>query len=245
MFQAKIKADTLKQAMNVVSTLVDEAKLKINKDGLGIKAVDPAHVALVEMTLRKDAFEEYNADEQEVGIDLERLTQAMELGSGDDIISLKLDEEKSKLILNVENLTRKMPLIDTTGMTDPKVPSLNLPVKVIIETIKLDKGVKASKNVSDHVAIIVNPEGFKLKSEGDSDSVDLEEPKTNLIELVCKEQIKSLFSLDYFQKMIKSASKSDNITLLMGNDYPVKMEFEIANGNGKVIYLLAPRIEGD
>lgn len=245
MFQAKVKADIIKQAFGVVKTLVDEAKLKIKKDSITIKAVDPAHVALVEMTLEKSAFEEFNADEQEIGLDLERMEQAMDLGSGDDIIHINLDEEKSKLILKVDNITRRMPLIDTTGMTDPKVPSLNLPVKVVIETSKLDLGIKASKSVSDHIAIIVKPEGFELKSEGDSDSVDLEEPKNNLIELVCKEQIKSLFSLDYFSKMVRSASKSGNVTLLMGNDYPVKMEFDIAGGNGKVAYLLAPRIESD
>lgn len=245
MFQAKIKAEVMKQAIGVVKALVDEAKVKLSKDGIKIKALDPALVALVEMTLNKSAFEEFNADEQEIGVDLERIEHIIDLGSEDDIVSIRLDEEKSKLILNIVNITRRMPLIDTTGMSDPKTPSVILPVKIVIETAKLDIGIRASKSVSDHITIIVSPESFRLKSEGDADSVELEETKDNLIELNCKEQIKSLFSLDYFQKMIRSASKSNNITLFLGNDHPVKMEFDIAGGEGKVIYFLAPRIESD
>ena len=56
MFQAKARAEVLKEVVNVVSTLVDEAKFTVNSDGLTIKAVDPAHIAMVDLTLGKDAF---------------------------------------------------------------------------------------------------------------------------------------------------------------------------------------------
>jgi hypothetical protein len=29
----------------------------------------------------------------------------------------------------------------------------------------------------------------------------------------------------------------------LGKNYPLKMEFDIADGKGKVVYLLAPRVE--
>ena len=45
MFQAKVKSETLKGIVDVVSTLVDEAKFNVNAKGVSLKAVDPAHVA--------------------------------------------------------------------------------------------------------------------------------------------------------------------------------------------------------
>lgn len=45
MFHAKIKSETLKGIVDVVSTLVDEAKFNIVQR-VEIKAVDPAHVAM-------------------------------------------------------------------------------------------------------------------------------------------------------------------------------------------------------
>ena len=64
-----------------------------------------------------------------------------------------------------------------------------------------------------------------------------------LAELKATERAKSLFSLDYFANMVKAGRTSPGIHLNLGNDYPVKIEFDIAGGNGHVTYLLAPRIE--
>ena len=40
---------------------------------------------------------------------------------------------------------------------------------------------------------------------------------------------KSLFSIDYFSNMIKPVKGDDNITIHLGNDNPIKLEFDIAN----------------
>jgi len=99
--------------------------------------------------------------------------------------------------------------------------------------------------VSDHIALIATPDGFEILSEGDTDSVNLKLPKDMLDELVCKEKARSLFPLDYFANMIKAISTAPTVTMYMGNDYPVRLEFDIAGGKGQVKYLLAPRIESE
>jgi proliferating cell nuclear antigen len=42
--------------VDVVSTLIDEAKFKIDSNGISLKAVDPAHVAMIDLHLDKGAF---------------------------------------------------------------------------------------------------------------------------------------------------------------------------------------------
>ena len=46
MFKARIKAESLKEFIGTVGSLVDEAKLNVSEDGIQIKAVDPSHVAM-------------------------------------------------------------------------------------------------------------------------------------------------------------------------------------------------------
>jgi proliferating cell nuclear antigen len=135
--------------------------------------------------------------------------------------------------------------VDTAGMSDPKVPNLNLPAKIRVRTEELRQGIRASESVSDHIALIATPDGFEILSEGDADSVNLKLPKDMLDELVCKEKARSLFPLDYFANMIKAISTAPTVTMYMGNDYPVRLEFDIAGGKGQVKYLLAPRIESE
>jgi proliferating cell nuclear antigen len=245
MFQAKVKAETLKGIVDVVSTLVDEAKFNINSKGLALKAVDPAHVAMIDMKIEKAAFDEYEADDTELGIDLDKVKEVLRLSKSGDLISLSHDEEKNRLVIAVGNVTRRMNLVDTTGMSDPKVPNLSLPAKVAITSDEMQKGIKAAESISDHIALTATPDGFEMLSEGDTDSVSLKLAKDLLVSLECKETVRSLFPLDYFSNMIRAVPGGTVVSMSLGNDYPVKLEFTIADGKGTVSYLLAPRIESD
>ncbi|MFO7991912.1 MAG: DNA polymerase sliding clamp [Thermoplasmata archaeon] len=243
MLNAEIKTEKLKAMVEIVETIVDEVKLNIDGEGITIKAVDPAHVAMVDMSLNKDAFESYEAEETELGINLNKIDQFLNLASAGSVVKMEHVEDENRLTLQVENITRKMPLIDTAGMTDPSVPQLDLPIALKLEGKHLLKGVKASQNISDHVAITAGPDGFEIFSEEDEDNVRLSLLKDDLLELDAKEEVRSLFALDYFSNMIKSVSANTPINVELGKDYPIKMEFDYAEGDGHVRFLLAPRIE--
>ena len=245
MFQARARAEILKEVVNVVSTLVDEAKFTVNADGLTLRAVDPAHIAMVDLTLAKDAFEEFKADESEIGIDIDKLSQFLKLARGDDEVDLKHDEEKRKLKIVVGDITRHMSLIDTTGMSDPKVPNLELPATVTVRSDDLMQGIRASETVSDHIALVASPDGFEMSCEGDMDQVHWKKAKKDLGALETQGSVRSLFPLEYFSNMLKSVSSGSAVTMRLGSDYPVKMEFKIAGEKGEVRYLLAPRIESN
>lgn len=245
MFEAKLKADVLKELVDVVSTLVDEAKLNVGKDSVTVKAVDPAHVAMVDLSLDRSAFEAYKAEETELGLDMDKMKEILRLAKSGEVISVNHDEDKNRLVVSVGNTTRRMSLVDTAGMSDPKVPSLNLPAKLVVRTDELRQAIRASESVSDHIALKASPEGFEVVSEGDTDTVSHMVPKDLLEELQAKDAVRSLFPLDYFSNMVKAISSAPTVALYLGTDYPVRMEFKIAAGKGEVKYLLAPRIESD
>ena len=245
MFSAKVKSDVLKGIIDVTSPLVNEVKFNVTSKGISLRAVDPAHVAMVDLEVESKAFEEFKADNMELGIDIDKLSTIMRLSSSDDMVSLDYDEESNRLIVKIGNLVRKMGLIDTAGMPDPKMPNINLPAKVVIKASELNQGVRASEAVSDHLALTVNKDNFELYAEGDTDTVNLKLPKDLLVELNAGSKCKSLFSIDYFSNMIKSVRGEDPITILLGNDNPIRVEFNIADNKGHVTYLLAPRIESE
>ncbi|HSV42080.1 MAG TPA: proliferating cell nuclear antigen (pcna) [Methanomassiliicoccales archaeon] len=245
MFQAKLRSETLKGVVDVVSTLIDEAKFKIDANGVSLKAVDPAHVAMIDLHLDKAAFEQFSANDTELGLDLDKLRDVIRLSKAGDLIEMRQDEERNRLVLSVGNVTRRMNLVSTEGMADPKVPNLNLPGKISLNVEEMQRGIKASESISDHISLNAGPDGFEMISEGDTDLVSLKLPKDLLVSLDCKDPIRSLFPMDYFANMIRAIPAGTVVSVNIGNDLPVKLEFEMASGKGKVKYLLAPRIEND
>jgi proliferating cell nuclear antigen len=193
----------------------------------------------------KDAFDHFEAEDIELGVDMDKFSGIMRLSGSGDLITLEHDEKENKLVITIGNLVRKMALIDTAGMPDPKMPNLDLPGKVVVKASELTRGVRASESVSDHLALTMNKQTFELFAEGDTDTVNLTLTKKLLEELTANGSYKSLFSIDYFSNMIKPVKANDNLTIFLGNDNPTRVEFDIAESKGHVTYLLAPRIESE
>ncbi|XVH32910.1 DNA polymerase sliding clamp [Haloferacaceae archaeon DSL9] len=247
MFKAIVSASTLRDALDSVSVLVDECKIRLNEDDFSIRAVDPANVGMVDLTLDAAAFESYEADGGVIGVDLSRLEDIAGMASSGDLIQLELDEETRKLHIQIEGLSYTLALIDPDSIRqEPDIPDLDLPASVVLEGNQLDRGIKAADMVSDHIALRVDEadEAFYIEAEGDTDDVDLKLTRDDLISLSVG-PADSLFSLDYLKDMNKAIPKDAEVTVDLGEEFPVKLHYELAEGLGRVTYMLAPRIQSD
>ncbi len=251
MLKARIKAESLKEFIGAVGSLVDEAKVNVSEDGMQIKAVDPSHVAMIEANLVKSAFDSYEAKSMEMGMDIDKFKNVLTVAGKDEMVDLEKDDDLNRLVVNIGNLTRAMPLLDTSGMPDPKVPSLDLPSTVNVVVNEIAQGLKASKSVSDHIALSTDKNSFRLVCEGDNqNSVDLSLGKEQLEKLDSPDEATSLFSLEYFSLMVNSLPADRILHINLGTDLPVKIDADLAvddmtGAQGNVKFLLAPRIDRD
>lgn len=245
MFQATVKADVVKHIIDATLPLVQEAKIQISKDGISLRAVDPAHVAMVELSIGAKAFESFEGSDLELGLDLDKFKDILKLAGASDTVRMEYKKDSHRLVFTMGKLVRRMSLVDTASLPDPKVPNLNLPNKVTMQVDELLRALKGCETVSDHIQVTVDKEGFKILAEGDQDSLDLNLAKEDLVSLEAAEKTRSMYSLDYFLNMAKAVKTGENVTLNLGTDYPVKIEFDMAGGGGHCVYLLAPRIESD
>ena len=71
MFKANLKdPKLLKHSIDAISNMVDEVGINVTAEGMTLKAMVPAHVALVDYELKKEAFDEYEAGEPLVLVDV-------------------------------------------------------------------------------------------------------------------------------------------------------------------------------
>ena len=247
MFKAIVSAPTLKDALDSVSVLVDECKIRLNEEEFAIRAVDPANVGMVDLSLDAAAFESYDADGGVIGVNLGRLEDIAGMATSDDLMHLELDEETRKLHIQIDGLSYTLALIDPDSIRqEPDIPELDLPASIVLEGSQLSRGIKAADMVSDHIALRVDQsdEAFYIEAEGDTDDVDLKLDRDDLIDLTAG-AADSLFSLDYLKDMNKAIPNDTEVTIELGEEFPVKLHYEFAEGLGQVTYMLAPRIQSD
>jgi proliferating cell nuclear antigen len=247
MFKAIVSASTFRDALDSVSVLVDECKIRLNEDELGIRAVDPANVGMVDLTLEAAAFESYEADGGVIGVNLARLEDIAGMANSGDLVHLELDEETRKLHIRIDGLSYTLALIDPDSIRqEPDIPDLDLSSEIVVEGAQLDRGIKAADMVSDHIRLRVDEdtETFFIEAQGDTDDVDLELGRDDLIDLTAG-PADSLFSLDYLKDMNKAIPGDAEVTVELGEEFPVKLHYEFAEGQGHVTYMLAPRIQSD
>ena len=247
MFAAIVEAEVLQETLDSVGVLVEECKIHLNEDGLEIRAVDPANVGMVDLSLPASAFESYEADGGVIGVNLSRLEDIAGMAESGTLVHLDLDEETRKLHIRTDGLEYTLALIDPDSIRDePDLPDLDLPAKIVLEGRDIDRAVKAADMVSDHIAlgVDVEEEFFYVDAEGDTDDVHFELDREDLIDLTAGDA-HSLFSLDYLKDMNRAIPGDAEVAIELGEEFPVKLHFDIAEGEGSVTYMLAPRIQSD
>ncbi|MBI4362153.1 MAG: DNA polymerase sliding clamp [Euryarchaeota archaeon] len=243
MFRATINAGLFKDAVEAVSTLVDQGRFLIDKEKVLLRAVDAANVAMVSLTLPARAFEKFEAKESEVGLDIKKLAEFLLMVENPESIRLEVDEGAKKLKMKMGGLEATIGLLDLAHLGKmPSIRNFDLPARIVLSGSDFRMGIRAAEKVGDQVTFAVEGDSFVMEAEGDTDHVRLALAKDKLMELKGA-NVKSLYSLDYLTDMAKVVGKSVQARIELGSELPMKISFPLADDRGQVEYLLAPRVD--
>lgn len=247
MFKAELTdLKLLKSSIDAISNMIDEAGVSADKDGLRLRAMDPAHVALVDFELKKEGFDEFQVDEPLVlGLDLDRFNTILKRAGPTDKLTLELGEGGNSLRIMFENSSRRvfeLPLIEVSE-EELKVPSLDFPIFVEIDPKIISEGIKDAEIISDHVTLRSTEESLHIEAKGDLGSVEVKVAKDEAITFEAKGECKSMYSIEYLKDMIKASDVATSVRISLGDNIPVKMDFMAPDA--RLSFLLAPRIESE
>jgi len=249
MFKVKM-ADPrlLRNLMNSIATLVDEATFNISPEGIKLRAMDPSRVAMIDFELPKTVFDEFICDQPtKMCINISELLKLLKRSGKDDFIELSLDEKTGKLqitLIGKYTRTFTMPTLETAEEEVP-TPKLTFNVKAKVTTDGLKTAIDEASLVSDHVRLEADSEKIVMRATGDimGAVIELKKGSDALLDIEVTEPSKATYSLSYLSEIIKAASATSDIaTLEFSTDMPIKMDFQQPR-EGKLTFYLAPRIE--
>ncbi|MBI3036162.1 proliferating cell nuclear antigen (pcna) [Candidatus Woesearchaeota archaeon] len=235
----------LKDSISIISELVNEAKLRISRDGIELVAMDPANVAMVIFKLLPTAFTEYDVEKPaDIAINLANLRQIMRRAGPSDMLTLELDSNKLKVQLKSSSTrTFSLPVIDMEDK-DQKVPELSFPVSIELDSTVFNEAVNDADIVSESVSLVAEPGKLTLEAEGDLNSAAIEIRDSESAKVVAKEKTKAKYSIEYLKKMIEGSKLSDRVLVQFNKDYPLRITYSTVD-KVMMAFILAPRVDTD
>jgi proliferating cell nuclear antigen len=247
-FSAIIDEDVLTDWLDPATALVSEAKIHATDGGLELAAVDAANVAMVELELDASACASYEASGEVLGVNLERLTEVVSMADSGDMVELDLDAEARRLGIRIGGLSFDLALIDPDSIREePDIPELDWPATYVITGRQFGRAVTAADLCSDHVEMAGDDGELVVSARGDTDDVEL----TLTDELLSSrfdgngDGVTSLFSLDYLDDMSGPVGSDTEVSVVLGDELPVKFRYSDHDGGVQVLNLLAPRIQSE
>ena len=232
----------ISRAVEIISELVTEVRIKVNEVGLSITAMDPANVSMVGFKLPKSSFTRFETGAETLGISLDNLKQVLKrCGSGSSLIIEKKDNFLEMQIRDRIKRNFMISLIDIEGDEidfDSKTERMEFSSSVELNAIDLVDSIEDCAIVSDSCSFIIDNDKFILEAKGlNSARAEFSGDEAK----IKAENCKSRYSLEYLQKFIKGARLSEKAFLEFANDHPLKLEF--VNELMELRFVLAPRVE--
>ena len=240
-------ADVLKKSIKALSALIDEGEFIFDEEGMKLRATDPSKIAMVDFSLPKHAFREYDVPGPvKIGLNLSDLQDVFKKAKSSESVEMSLSEDGSRFTVELVGRARRrfvLSVLDLGGMELPlpKIP-FTATAKILAEVFA--SALDDASSFSTHVTMEVTPEDFVMRASGSKGEYVLELKKDvhdALLDLNVSERAKASYPLDYLQDMVSQANKSAAITVSLSTDAPLKLAYAIGDAN--FIYFLAPRIE--
>lgn len=235
----RAESDELADFVANARTVVDEARLHFDADGLSMKAVSADTVTMIEQTPDAVGVIECHTPDGglTVGMNLERLADVVDMIDGE--VRLRMGEDR-KLVVTGDGLRFEIAAIDPKSIrSEPSLPDVDQPAAVKLDATQYDRALRAASLVSNHLTI-----GAKaglgacyVEAEGDTDNARdaLEGDDLNPGSSITTD-CESIFSVELHEAIASAPGIDGEVTLHFGTEVPMTIEAE------GLTFVVAPRV---
>lgn len=244
------KPQSIRSLLEALKDLLDECNIHFDENGMKIKAIDGSQVALVHVRLDKDNFNKYVIERDlSIGINISGLHKLLKTVDTSDVLKLFVAKnDRNKLCIQVENsvknsilkLNYKLLDIDDGDIDIPDVTFDNI---ITMPSVDLHNYCRLMNNIGTDVDIKSVGNELFISCKGDSSDMDAH-IRSNGSDIDVssdkgEEIVQGCYKLKFLLLFTKAYNLSGTVELLLMNDYPMILKYEIA-GLGEIKYCLAP-----
>jgi len=248
---AIVDADVLTRYLDAIHAIAGEAKINFSDDGLQSALVDPANVAMTEVSLAPRAFEAYDSGTVTMGVNIASLLDRLDVASAGDLVHLRIDMQSRRCEITIDNIDQSVALIDPDSIRqEPDIPDLEdeWTTDITLKSRDLEVAETVIEKISDHLRLESDPDTdqpFRFVGEGDIDDAVVRFGHDELVDGDVDAQASSLLTREYLAAIIDPIPADAEVRIQHGQDYPVAFDWSAEDEALDVTVIIAPRIESE
>ena len=254
----KIKIENGKEFANMLvfaSGVLTDARMLITKEGISIREMDVAKVAMVGIDLLAKGIKEYPDIEEpiQLGLALDELTKWMRKVKPKDALILDIKFPDIKFVIDGDyRRSIKYVSIDM-GEADVPMPDLDLKAVYDMPTKLLRDVIEGADIVASSLEIKGDNYEIEFKGEGDTKeyeaTIQMDDKEVHSVETLGEDEtVTSKFTVSYLKSLVKP-NMGEQVQMRLSHDMPIMLVYRYIDENdfayATVTTFLAPRIEED
>ena len=248
MLRVTANTQLMREIVDLLSVLTEEAKMCWGEKGLTVSVVDGSHVALLSATISDACFETYEVEPVEIGLELGKLRDLLTLAGPGDLVEIDYDDAVGAVNVRVGEVHRILRGLDTGSMQDPKLPVLDFDCSAAIGAEKLSRALRAAKFVGELVDLSLDSKEMRVSVTVEAgEGVNVRFESGELSELVCPSPTQGTYSLQFLDPLTRKLASglTQDIRVQFQDKYPLRLDWNSNDGGASWTYFLAPRVTND
>lgn len=234
----------LKESISIISELVSETRINLNRDYLEVTAMDPANVAMILFKMPKGVFAEYEVEDTTISINLNNFKQILRRVKNTDVLTLEIKENKLHITMKDKSTrTFQLPLLDLEDKKQ-KEPELEFKTVVSMNSSDFNEAIEDVDIVAESVVLATEENAFKVSASGDLTNAEVSINQDEDTVIDSQGDHKSKYSIEYLKKMMQGSKIASTVNVKFSTDYPLKLEYT-EKERLSLSFILAPRVDND
>lgn len=261
-FKVVMQTDIWNQVIGLLKTIVTDARFTFVKEGINVRAVDPASVEMLDITIPKEELAERDAQDGTLFVlDISRMPK-LKNGSLFEMSRTYTTKEREKEIqISFDGIVQTVKELDVNAVRYPRIPPISYGDESVTAEIRLEplrKFMAVARDISDAVTFTAHREDMitvSAKSDTNKGEIVLDRDNGGILDFRMDREltaIESNYPLEYIEKTVK-ATIATELEISWKTDYPMTAIFKLPpvakknkgyypTGVVPVRFMLAPRM---
>jgi len=251
------KSEEWKTIVSTLQNLTEDASFDVDASGITFRAMDPSHIALIDLVWEAGGFEKFEFQGKKAGekdrfaVRVEDFAKIIKRAERNESITISRDSSSassSEALLIKLGAYRdfEFHLLDSASVSSTPLPKLSLVSKFSISSAAFERVLDDISAISNHIKISAEPSGtLTFSGKGDSGSAKVTFTQSELAKLESPQASDSVYSIEYIQKVLKPASSSSEfVEFSFASKMPLAASMSVGDPSKsklKLSFILAPR----